>query len=233
MAALFLNRYFVILTLTFISQVAFGGEEVDHLQAEQQKLVKDTKKIEAETVAVESEMKTMREQIEKLKKELQQQQQLKSERAGAFLTKTSQRDQMRAELESLQNLKASIDKEIQAAIEQEELAREKWEQAKLEHLQRKAQLNAQIANLKNQKNAIIARTPSANPTFTEDDEDDIGADPMIQKIKCEVYDGPEKDSNVLATQEPGASVLKTDEGSTWIAFWVDDNRKGYIAKNCF
>lgn len=59
------------------------------------------------------------------------------------------------------------------------------------------------------------------------------ANAYVFKRSCKVFEQPAKGANVLMVQKSGAQVSKSDEGKTWIAFQLEDGRKGYAAKNCF
>lgn len=71
--------------------------------------------------------------------------------------------------------------------------------------------------------ASPARQPTSQPLKAE----------MTFKRKCRVFDGPVRGSNVLAVQESGMSIAKTEEGKQWISFLLQDGRKAFAAKNCF
>lgn len=56
---------------------------------------------------------------------------------------------------------------------------------------------------------------------------------MTFKRTCKVFEGPKRGAKVLAVHESGKSIKKSDEGQKWIAFKMDDGRKGFAAKACF
>lgn len=221
-------------------------QEIEHLEAEKTRLQADIKKFDGEAAANEKVISDNRAKIEKAKAEVETLQQLKSEKAGHFLTLASQREKVLEEMKQMEQEKVQAEKDLQIAKEQEKKAQQEFEQLKAEHAKSKARLEAYLGGLKNRyremqerkksmqdEQARIERQTASLETQARVGESELQGDALKLKKSCRVFDSPGKGSKVLTVQQGGTSISKSEEGKTWIAFPLADGRKGYIAKTCF
>ena len=74
----------------------------------------------------------------------------------------------------------------------------------------------------------IDSTASPSAATPED-----GATAMTLKRDCKVHDGPSRDSKVLGVRLGGQSISQASGDKSWVAFPMEDGKKGFVATSCF
>ncbi len=207
-----------------------AGKRFLDIGVQRDKMDMETKDLEAQKADATKSFQAAKEQekqalvqLEKRKAEYAQ----NKARTDAFLA------QMRERFKEAQGRLSAIRKETEHLDVKEEKLAVQAKQAEEEvKMAEGTALDRSLSSTSEAQTTEVSAPPSAAPA-AEVSMASAPASELTFKRKCKVFDVPARGAKVLIEQTAGASVAKMDEGQKWIAFKLEDGRKGFVAKACF
>lgn len=122
--------------------------EIDRLASERVKLLADIERLKNETAIAEKTAKDNQMMIEKAKLEIETLKKIRSEKQTKLIEVSSERDRTVEVMKGLDQQKLQADIEFQKLKEQEKFTNDQLQKTRLEEAQKKARLDAYLAQLK-------------------------------------------------------------------------------------